>query len=368
MNNDYGKIAYYKVLELENKLKNIEEKIKQTKYQNLTFSLPFLETKSVFSRRFSFDAIIDTIVNFSLYFKPSYTQNIEYEILLNGTIIKSGTFSNSENALEFDNLAISGLNTVIINLNGENSFFIKELNVTVSGNITYSNVHRRVSSLTLSDCNYILTINENQFEIYKYTSDGGLKSLYRRNGILDCHLSAIINDKLYVLYIDLEFNLYCFTYQPSVGGTFYDLGISGVTSVCGYKLDNGVRVYLSKANYVHVGTFIAGEKFEIEKTNRRGAKVTCEGDIQGVYLISDAYKFSKLITSSATFVVEKGENYHYKTYDIGFRVYYKNSNQVYYQDIQEYVNSPKVFKFCDEVIKLYDNKFLVRVRENLTII
>ena len=41
-NNDYGKISYYKVLELEKKIKSIEEKIKQTRYQNLYFELALL--------------------------------------------------------------------------------------------------------------------------------------------------------------------------------------------------------------------------------------------------------------------------------------------------------------------------------------
>ena len=133
----------------------------------------------------------------------SHSNNIEYKIELNGTPIKSGTLNAEESYLEFDNFAIKGVNSVVITLKSDYAFILNKLNASVSGSITYSNTHRRVSVLNESDCSYLLTLNENEFEIYKYTSENGLKSLFRRSGILDCHLSAHINEELYILYIDL---------------------------------------------------------------------------------------------------------------------------------------------------------------------
>ena len=369
MNNNYSQIAYYKILDLEKRLKTLEEQVKNNQYKSLTFDLSTDTKKAVVSKKVTFNCVSDGVIKLNFYIKTSLQTSFNCEISLNDKVIKSETFLSGEGNLEFENFAVKGLNTIVINLSAGFTYSLNVFNVNVSGKVDYANLARRLSIVTLNDANYILYLNDNEFCIYKYTQADGLYDIYHRNRIFDCHLAACVDGVLYILYIDLYYKLYCFRFETGTNfGTISALNFNGATSVCGYANDYGIKIMLSKTNYVYSGDYIFGEDFVCENTNRRGAKVTCDADLKGVYVISDSYKCSKLVKLDATYVIEKGEHHHITMDNDRIRVFYKNSNQVCYQDVDGGVSSPKVYGFCDELLKLYDGKYLMRVKDKIKVV
>ena len=69
----------------------------------------------------------------------------------------------------------------------------------------------------------------------------------------------------------------------------------------------------------------------------------------------------------ATFVIDKGENYHISKTDTGYDITYSVSNKLFSQLISDLTSASQNIGFCDEKITLYDGKKLIRVRDALTL-
>lgn len=69
----------------------------------------------------------------------------------------------------------------------------------------------------------------------------------------------------------------------------------------------------------------------------------------------------------ATYVIDKGENYHVTESGEGYVINFSDGNKLYSQRILDLPQTAITIGYCDEKIPLYDGKFLVRVRDSLTI-
>lgn len=65
----------------------------------------------------------------------------------------------------------------------------------------------------------------------------------------------------------------------------------------------------------------------------------------------------------ATYVIEKGENYHFVKTENGYEITYSNENKLFSQEITNLPNTPKSIDFFDEKITLYDGKKLTRIKD-----
>ena len=65
----------------------------------------------------------------------------------------------------------------------------------------------------------------------------------------------------------------------------------------------------------------------------------------------------------ATYVIEKGENYHFVKTENCYEITYSNENKLFSQEITNLPNTPKSIGFFDEKITLYDGKKLTRIKD-----
>ncbi|MBQ3234804.1 MAG: hypothetical protein IJA97_01425 [Clostridia bacterium] len=68
-----------------------------------------------------------------------------------------------------------------------------------------------------------------------------------------------------------------------------------------------------------------------------------------------------------TYVINKGKSYHVNKLDDGYEITYSLDGVLYSQVVNGEVNAPVKVGLYDERVKLFDGKYLNRVRGTLTI-
>ena len=69
----------------------------------------------------------------------------------------------------------------------------------------------------------------------------------------------------------------------------------------------------------------------------------------------------------ATYVLDKGNNYHVFELDDGYEVTFTSGNKLMSQVVRDLPKTATEVTYCDEKIPLHDGKYLTRVRDSLTI-
>ena len=297
MYKDYGKIAYAKVLELENRVKELKTALENSTVNLLSFDLTTPETRAVFNKKAYFLCKEDGNLVVSLEVKASVSSLIYYQAIVNGKIIKSSSFSGGELKLNFECGISKGDGLIQINISCAERFKIDNFHLSLSGKIKYFESERRVSYVNLNNESFVSYLNGQNAVLYRYETGFQLESHYQLGEVKDACIAGYVNDRLYMLFINLKNELKVLVYDPiEYFGEIYSLDVSGVTSVCGYPYLDGVKVVFTKKGEVCLGDYVVSTKFTYERTKRRGAKVTCDSNSIGAYVISDGFKASKLIT------------------------------------------------------------------------
>lgn len=368
MFSDYGKRAYIKVIELEKRFESLQKEFKNLITDTLSFDLSTPEHRVIFGRQFSFISKDNSSVNLALDLSTDVNVNVLYQIVLDGNVVKSGSFAEGSGTLKTEiGVGVGQLNFQI-NLSSPITFGLTNLYVTVSGKVEHVADDRRLSIITLPNINYITLLNNKRLILYGYDANEGLYELFNWHDVKDVSIAGYVGDELYVLYVDAYNVLNVLIYNPvTFEGQMFSLNCNGVTSACGYPYGDGIMVYYVLTGYVYSGVYIKGEKFTSSAVKRRGVKVSSEPNLTGAYIISDAYNSNKLVTENSTYVLEKGKNHHVVKTELGYKIVYNNENVLYCQEVEELVKTPEIVGYCDEKLQLFDGKNLIRVREALKI-
>ena len=292
---DYGKRAYIKVIELEKELDKRLKELQENSYRGLFFDLSTPETATAFTRKAKFVANADGTMRCVLTVYPPSGVSVIYEILVYSKLIKTGTVSGGETAVSFDMGVFKGENEITVKLYASIPYVLENLSLTIEGSVGEYLGNRKLSCVTHNDKNYILFVCDGWYYLYLYDGSG-LNLITQKDGVIDGCIGGIINDVMYVVILNENnsFNILRYNLLTSSGFTTQSLS-SGVTSVCAYPHDGGIKVLFIKSGELNIGFYDSESGFFYEKTSRRAQKVFADADAPGVYILHDEFKPVKFI-------------------------------------------------------------------------
>ncbi len=291
---DYGKRAYIKVMELEEKLEKFIKETESQKEKVLTFDLSVPEKKAVFSRSLKFKASVDGIVSVTAVLNAPESLPLIYELYKNDEVIKSGKTTSTETIISFELGVFSGENELVFSVSAGIPFTLDGLKVTVNGKVDYLSCKRRISLITVGEENWITYLNENTVTLYNYKGESLIEKY--STSVYDACILGYVNGELYLGFISADYGLKIMIYRTSTGSGFTTKAlVNGVSSICGYPSGNVVNVLYIKTGKVFKGVYDRGSGYTEQSTFRRGTSVYADPDVSGVYVISDGYKPTKFI-------------------------------------------------------------------------
>ena len=363
---DYGKKAYLKVLELEKRVDKLQNEVEKSIKQSLIFDLATPEILMHHTKSINFNVSNDCISKVDLNLKCSVDSEITYKICIDSTLIKSGVFSGAD-SFSIELPLQKGTSHLAFKFDCSEHFLFNVFSVVIDGCVNYLNVDRRLSSVLINNANYITYLNEGVLGFYSY-NNSILSKIIELNDISDGCIAGCYNGELYALLITKDNQIKVFVYNlEKSSGSILRLNVQGASSICGYVSDNFVTIYFVSGGRVFKGLYQKGAKFSYELVNRRGVKVYSSPDVTNAYVISDNKNAKLVIVNQSTCVLEGGKFYHIEKTGSGYNVTYSKDNKVYLKVINEKISSPSVYDYCDEVIKLYDNKKLKRTRDKISV-
>ncbi len=363
---DYGKRAYIKISELEKRVNKLEEKIEKSTYNTLFFDLTTPEKFTRFDKSVKFISNGDAVVKGEISISLPSNIYLNYQIKFQNIIVKSGMASAYESVITFDVGANDGENVLEIIISSSTEFEFSLIKITLGGKIDYFSQKRKLSLSTTGHSDYVIYQNGDFATLYLYSLNSLVKIL-DYNDVFDVSLLGFDGEKLYIAVVSSDNKLRFETLTKDGEHVLNDTSlVNNVSSVCGYLVENVVKVIFSKAGEIMTGNLINGS-FNFEKTGRKGALVTADSDVVDCFVIYGDYKPTKFVDYSATYVLEKGENYHIVKTESGYLIFFKISDRLYKQEISSGVQKPSKLTPCDEMIRLYDGKYIKRVRDALMV-
>ena len=365
MDLDYGKRAYIKVTELEKRLDDFINSLAKNTVKTLTFNLSTPEIKATNERIFKFNALTDGVVSLKISI-PSTSSNCYFELYHNGVEIKSGSTGGNAFDFELSLDSYQGENEISLILRCGMPVSTSGLTATAVGTIDYIKAKRRLSVTSVNEVSYVAYLDSGYYTLYSYTQ-GVIKEIMRSSAIDVCVLGYVSNE-LYIATIEEDNGLRITYYDldSSVSLTTTPI-VKGVSSVCGYISNNAITVIFVKTGEVFIGEYIKNEPFSYRSTYRRGSEVFADANSPDAYVIFDGFKPTKFVDFSATYVLQKGENYHVSKINGGYNVTFSQGGKQYMQTVYDRVLNVEALGFYDEFVTLADGKTIKRVRENLTI-
>ncbi len=299
---EYGKVAYLKMLELEKELSSLKNSLNQKTSNSIYLVSENDDNNStLFSKTFMFNVFESGKYNFhGLILTESQTENqITVDFTLNNELVLSLDMNTlSETNYSFDTLCQSGKNELIVTFTAESEFNLKKINVNL---IRYEKdgLYHKLSVLNYETTNYILNVSGNDATLLKVkNSSNKIESVMS----FKCKDAQLIEVKSYyaiMVFIDdnssLKIKVVDFANNRV---TEEDLGVSGVNSVCAYKLENGqgYKIIFSRFSQIYYCYYnVQGDSRTFEKTARKGNLVYAETNVCGVYLIVDFTSKTKLV-------------------------------------------------------------------------
>lgn len=364
---DYGKMAYVKINELNKRIEKLEKQVNKSTYNTLVFDLTPPEKGYAFDKVIKFLSNGDGVVKGELTVSIPESASVTYQIIFQNKTVKMGSVTAIESVITFELSANDGENEVDLKFSSTEDLKFDGLKVTLGGQVEYLSQKRKLSLSTTTFSDYIIYLNADVATLYEY-SLGSLVKVCDYFNVLDVSLLGYANQQLYVAVISEE-NELSFETISSDGERVKNpnVTIKNVSSIYGYVSDSGINVVFSKAGNILVGEYGYDGTFNYQKTGRRGAFVTGDSDVLGVYIIYGEYKPTKLVDYSATYVLEKGENYHVAVFNDEIVVRFNYGGRLYKQTLNGGLSKPVKLSACDEIIRLYDGKYVKRVRDVLTV-
>ncbi|MBO5926067.1 MAG: hypothetical protein J6Q38_00700 [Clostridia bacterium] len=294
--NDYGKKAYVKVVELEKRIKKLENSSKESAYSELTFSFKDVIDKLRFAESFYVNALKDG--NYSFTGSIDVVTGVEVSVFVNSIQVKNFvTTSSGVTSFTVEAPFNKGSNYIFVEVTSSQTFSLNLMNFKVCGNVSYVINQNSLSYLYYKNCDYVLHLNGSLAILYLYNTVSGLNFLTQFYGLKEASIIGVFNDSMYIIAITSKNALKIFKYT-FLGNleTEIDLNVELVSSACGYQTDSGFKIYFSKLNEIYSGDYLPGSEFTYTNTGRKGVKLYCEPNFDKNVIIVDKYQNAKLVT------------------------------------------------------------------------
>ena len=298
--NDYGKLAYLKITELENRIEKLEKKVSEANYTELEFNYSDLIQQYTHEFFITINALKEGTSTIKLnidgdFEALAYTVEIKVNDvhLMSEYVQKTNqkSFSLTANLNKGENLIKVTVQNDSCKLN------IYSLKLNVSGFVEYLTTKNYLSNVAVDSVEYVLHFKKDVATLFSYSVDTGLVTSYTINSVLDCKLVGAINGVLYIAYIDANNNLFLCAYDLVTGNDeVIDLNVTACSSVAGYPCDNGVKLFYSKFAKIYSGVYIKNLSFISQYTGGKGLEVYADSNAPNAIVIVDNFLNAKFVT------------------------------------------------------------------------
>lgn len=300
VNNDYGKLAYLKLSELERKIQILENKVNESSYTELEFVYNNLTNKRIHTFSVTLNALKEGLCNIKILSTlETLSDNFFIEVKLNDVLLFSETsVKGLQNSYSLEATLPKGENVILVNIQDDvNGVVLNNLKVNVSGFVNYINEKNYISNVSTESNEYVLHLKNNEALLYAYSYEAGLTKIYTLYDVIDCKIAGVIDGVLYILYINNLNELFVCAYNLSTNsGINHNLNVSSCTSVAGYIVDAGIKIYYSKFAQIYSGTFVLGTPFYSTYTGRKGLEVYADSNAPNAVVIVDNFLNAKFVT------------------------------------------------------------------------
>lgn len=300
VNNDYGKLAYLKVAQLENKINDLDSKVSENETAKLEFLFNDLISKQKHYHYALFNVLkegavqitveIDADINVATYL---------VEVKVNGESLHTQSVIDKNKYTIFLEPILSATENVIDVTVQHQDMFVKvnSIKITVKGNVEKVNYKNFISNLTVDNVEYVLRLKKDFVELFTYSHDSYLVCCYTLKNVCDCKIVGAINGEIYLAYIDQNNKLFMCTYNAETGADeIVDLKVSGCRSVAGYPYENGIKLFYSKFAKIFSGIYVKNANFYGEYTGRKGTFLYGDANVPNAIIIVDNFYNAKFIT------------------------------------------------------------------------
>ncbi len=297
---DYGKLAYVKNVELERRIKELEQKLSEFTYKEIELKYVNQAGENTFNKEFKVEVFKEDkyALNVSLYVRANDILNANAEIYVNGIKRHLKSVQVKQNvSYSFDCALEKGTNIIEIKVVSDlETPILESAKILINGAIDYANVKNHISYIDDVNVTFILHLNENKAVLYKYSADGfwAKKIFY---DVSDCKICGSKNKVVYICYVDGNKRLKTCVYNDATQeDATYDLGVEGVSSVAGVPYGDGFKIYFSRLAKIYCGEYVEGQAFNPLYTGRKGLEVYADPFVPTAFIIVDNLLNAKLVT------------------------------------------------------------------------
>lgn len=298
---DYGKMAYAKLYEIENKIAKLEKTVSENITTELNFNYGEEENIKSYEKTFTFNSKK----------KQTAVMIIESDFLLtggavacvstvtaNGNSLTSFYIRNGVKTQRFSVVLSEGENQVFVSVECNNNFTVKSFKVTFVGVIEYNENEEHLSYANLRNGNYLLSQKNGYGELFYYNGTNGLVSVVILNGIFECRIVKATETQVNIIAVDTEKRLKYFVYNNLEDKLYeYNLGVNSVSSACGHEQNGVIEIYFCKLSEVYKGRITESSGIIYERTGKSGIKVYADANTENAIIIVDKYKNATLVTN-----------------------------------------------------------------------
>lgn len=371
---DYGKRAYLKLQEIENKINLLEKEQQSFNYSELKLKFGGATSVYTFDKTLTVDALKEGRFNFKGSFCADNisTLGIITKIYVNDVLNTNFVcVVDADFPFNFQTTLLKGVNTIRVLMTSTSPFNLEYFNLEVNGFITYAKSQNNLSIVTENSRDYILNHYQTNTDIYLYERLFELKLIRRIYNVNHTSLIGSDSDYLYLACVNLNNVLSIKRLNKS---TFYledfSLGVGGVQFVAGYKIANGFKILFCKLYSLYEGFYnTSTNTFSYINTGKKGVKVYAEPNYSDIYVITDRLGESKFVLENGVILnIGQGENYHFIKTQTGYNIEFVCDGKVVMQTVENgKVKESKTVDYCDERLLLGDGYYLTRQNNDISI-
>ena len=297
--NDYGKLAYLKIAQLEKKIQKLESLVSKNNYSELEFI--YENPISQYTHAFLVDlnALKDGVSTVKLTIDASLNGTYSIEVKVNEVqIFKQDGFESKQNTFSIEAPLNKGNNVIKVSVEClTEPLKINVLKVNVGGFVEYLKVKNYLSTISINNKDYFVHLKGENAKVYSYCEENGLIEVYNLTNLIDAKICGGTNEYLYILYINKQNFLYLLTLNLEDKTTQEtNLNVSSCSSAAGYPVDSGIKVFYSQFAKIYSGIVAPNQAFTPTFTGRKGLEVYADANTPNAIVIVDNFLNAKFIT------------------------------------------------------------------------
>ena len=300
MYNDYGKMAYVKISQLEDKILNLQKQSLSKTFAVLDFDFTGEKSVNYLEKvvNVNFLSAEMSYVNISCTLEKSSDREIDLNVFFGDEEVYSqSALKDGDNAFDFNALCEKGVYPVKIILSSFGAFNLNNLKLEIKGYVSYNNLEGALSVGSYENKDISCHQYGESASVYEYSNGLPLKKIASFSGVYESQVVMVNGEFAYILVVDTKRNLKLIKINLSNYQTnSIILPVNAVMSACGYPDGNGgITIYFSQLAQIYQGNFASDTAFSYHKTGRKGVKLYAECNEPGVMITVDRNKCAKLV-------------------------------------------------------------------------